>query len=79
MISRCAICLVHFSSIALTHVVKALLLSHPHFLTRDTQVLASKHKVVNTRFPSLRILVEKELGVAIQDGEHSSVRSTPII
>ena len=54
---------------------QALLLSHPHFLIRDTQVLASKHNLVKSRLPALRHLVEQEFGVAIQTGEHSSVRS----
>ncbi|EKM53481.1 uncharacterized protein PHACADRAFT_259897 [Phanerochaete carnosa HHB-10118-sp] len=53
--------------------LKALLLSHPHYLTRDTQVLAAKHNVVKSKRPSLRHLVEHEFGIAIQEGEHSSV------
>lgn len=53
--------------------LKALLLSHPHYLIRDTQVLAGKHKIVNSRQPALRHLVESEFGLAIQEGEHSSV------
>lgn len=53
--------------------LKALLLSHPRHLTRDTQIYAHKHKVVRTRRAALRHLVQQELGVAIQSGEHSSV------
>ncbi|TFK50900.1 hypothetical protein OE88DRAFT_1660039 [Heliocybe sulcata] len=53
--------------------LKALLLSHPRPQTRDTQHLAGKHKLTKSRFPALRKLVEQELGVIIQSGEHSSV------
>ncbi|KAI0960754.1 hypothetical protein AcV7_000050 [Taiwanofungus camphoratus] len=53
--------------------LKALLLSHPRQLTRDTQVYAYKHKVTRSRWPALRHLVQQELGVTIQAGEHSSV------
>ncbi|KIP11250.1 hypothetical protein PHLGIDRAFT_124917 [Phlebiopsis gigantea 11061_1 CR5-6] len=58
---------------AVHHDLKALLLSHPRLLIRDTQVLAGKHNLVKSRFPALRHLVEQEFGVAIQTGEHSSV------
>lgn len=53
---------------------QVLLLSHPHKRTRDTQVYASKFKLVRTRFVGLRNLVRQELGIVIQNGEHSSVR-----
>ncbi|KAI0688976.1 ribonuclease H-like domain-containing protein [Cytidiella melzeri] len=53
--------------------LKALLLSHPYTMTRDTQILAFKHKVMKTKRPALRHLVQQEVGVAIQGGEHSSV------
>ncbi|KAH8087868.1 ribonuclease H-like domain-containing protein [Cristinia sonorae] len=53
--------------------LKVLLLSHPRHLVRDTQVYAGKHKVMKSRRPALRMLVKQELGVAIQEGEHSSV------
>ncbi|TFL04853.1 ribonuclease H-like domain-containing protein, partial [Pterulicium gracile] len=53
--------------------LKALLLAHPRSYTRDTQHLAYKHKVVKGKRPALRNLVKQELGVAIQEGEHSSV------
>ncbi|EPS93894.1 hypothetical protein FOMPIDRAFT_1170159 [Fomitopsis schrenkii] len=53
--------------------LKALLLSHPWQQTRDTQVYAHRHKLVKTKYPALRNLVQQELGVAIQSGEHSSV------
>ncbi|RPD72486.1 ribonuclease H-like protein [Lentinus tigrinus ALCF2SS1-7] len=53
--------------------LKALLLSHPRPQTRDTQILAYKHKVSRGRRPALRHLVKQELGLTIQGGEHSSV------
>ncbi|EIN06614.1 hypothetical protein PUNSTDRAFT_105720 [Punctularia strigosozonata HHB-11173 SS5] len=53
--------------------LKALLLSHPGPLTRDTQRLAAKHQVTKSKYPALRHLVQQEVGVAIQGGEHSSV------
>ncbi|TFY53631.1 hypothetical protein EVJ58_g9347 [Rhodofomes roseus] len=53
--------------------ILALFLSHPRQQTRDTQVYAHKHKVVKTKWAALRNLVQQELGVAIQTGEHSSV------
>ncbi|KAI0332925.1 ribonuclease H-like protein [Cubamyces sp. BRFM 1775] len=55
--------------------LKALLLSHPRPLTRDTQSLSHKHKLPSARGrrPALRHLVQHELGLTIQSGEHSSV------
>lgn len=53
---------------------QALLLSHPHSQTRDTQLCAAKHKLVKSKKPALRHLVKQELNMTIQDGEHSSVR-----
>ncbi|PIL35383.1 hypothetical protein GSI_02109 [Ganoderma sinense ZZ0214-1] len=53
--------------------MKALLLSHPRPHTRDTQILAHKHKVSRGRRPALRHLTKQELGLTIQGGEHSSV------
>ena len=53
--------------------IQALLLSHPSPQIRDTQSLAYKHRVVKSRRPALRVLVQQELGIAIQGGEHSSV------
>ncbi|KAI0629076.1 ribonuclease H-like domain-containing protein [Trametes polyzona] len=53
--------------------LKALLLSHPRPQTRDTQQLFHKHKLVRGRRPALRNLVQQELGLTIQSGEHSSV------
>ncbi|KAF8058643.1 ribonuclease H-like domain-containing protein [Lyophyllum atratum] len=53
--------------------LKALLLTHPRPMTRDTQFYAGKHKVVKSKYVALRNLVKQEVGVAIQSGEHSSV------
>ncbi|KAF9075448.1 ribonuclease H-like domain-containing protein [Rhodocollybia butyracea] len=53
--------------------LKALLLSHPWPLTRDTQYFAGKHKVVRSKYVSLRNLVKQELDITIQGGEHSSL------
>ncbi|KAF9012701.1 ribonuclease H-like domain-containing protein [Cyathus striatus] len=54
--------------------LKALLLSHPYPLTRDTQHFAGKFELLGkSKRPALRNLVKQELGVAIQEGEHSSV------
>jgi hypothetical protein len=63
----------HNTSLHLTDYFQALLLSHPGPLTRDTQRLAGRHKVMKSKYPALRNLVQQELGVAIQGGEHSSV------
>jgi len=53
--------------------LKALLLSHPFPLTRDTQQLAYKYKISKSRHPALRNLTAQEFGIQIQGGEHSSV------
>ncbi|KIK60969.1 hypothetical protein GYMLUDRAFT_43508 [Collybiopsis luxurians FD-317 M1] len=53
--------------------LKALLLSHPWPLTRDTQYFAGKFKVVRSKYVALRNLVKQELDVVIQSGEHSSL------
>ncbi|KLO05859.1 ribonuclease H-like protein [Schizopora paradoxa] len=53
--------------------LKALLLSHPRNAIRDTQQCAGRHKLMKTRYPALRKLVQQELGTTIQSGEHSSV------
>ncbi|KAJ3799142.1 ribonuclease H-like domain-containing protein [Lentinula aff. detonsa] len=53
--------------------LKVLFLSHPWNLTRDTQYLAGKSKVVRSKYVALRKLVEQELGIVIQAGEHSSL------
>jgi RNA exonuclease 4 len=53
--------------------VQALLLSHPFPFKRDTQQLAYKYKLSNSRYPALRTLTVQEFGIQIQGGEHSSV------
>ncbi|CAL1711278.1 unnamed protein product [Somion occarium] len=55
--------------------LKALLLSHPRHQTRDTQLEAKKHKLTRSSRPALRHLVQQELNIVIQSGEHSSVRA----
>jgi RNA exonuclease 4 len=55
--------------------LKALLLSHPYPLTRDTQVLAYKAKVTKSKRVALRNIVKEQLDLTIQSGEHSSVCS----
>ncbi|KAF7326910.1 RNA exonuclease 4 [Mycena venus] len=57
--------------------LKALLLSHPHNATRDTQYYAGKFGVVKNRRIALRKLVQQEVGATIQGGEHSSVTDAP--
>ncbi|KAK7057999.1 exonuclease domain-containing protein [Favolaschia claudopus] len=53
--------------------LKALLLSHPHTATRDTQYYAGKSGLVKSKRIALRKLVQQEVGATIQGGEHSSV------
>ncbi|KAJ7263611.1 ribonuclease H-like domain-containing protein [Mycena haematopus] len=53
--------------------LRALLLSHPHAATRDTQLYAGRFGVVKGKRVALRRLVEQEVGAVIQGGEHSSV------
>jgi len=58
---------------AVSNDLKALLLSHPFTLTRDTQQFAYKYKLSKGRHPALRNLTAQEFGIQIQGGEHSSV------
>ncbi|KAL5483063.1 REX4 [Sanghuangporus weigelae] len=58
---------------ALNNDLKALLLSHPRNIIRDTQLLAGKARLLKTKYPALRKLAHQELGIIIQAGEHSSV------
>ncbi|KAI5119296.1 hypothetical protein M0805_008211 [Coniferiporia weirii] len=58
---------------AVNNDLKALLLSQPRHLVRDTQLCAGKARLLKTKYPALRKLVQQELGVTIQAGEHSSV------
>jgi RNA exonuclease 4 len=61
---------------AIENDLRALLLSQPKHLVRDTQRLAGHSKLLGgSKRPSLRKLIEKEFGVVIQQGEHNSVRS----
>ncbi|KAJ9098066.1 hypothetical protein QFC19_006501 [Naganishia cerealis] len=52
---------------------KALLLSHPSPLLRDTQTFKALREVAKTKKPGLKKLTELELGLKIQSGAHSSV------
>ncbi|GHJ87946.1 hypothetical protein NliqN6_4348 [Naganishia liquefaciens] len=52
---------------------KALLLSHPSPLLRDTQTFKALREVAKTKRPGLKKLTELELGLKIQAGAHSSV------
>ncbi|EJT96983.1 ribonuclease H-like protein [Dacryopinax primogenitus] len=58
---------------ALSHDMQALLLSHPHHHTRDTQTYAELRKLAKTKQPALRKLIQLELGLDIQAGEHDSI------
>ncbi|PPQ98998.1 hypothetical protein CVT24_003480 [Panaeolus cyanescens] len=53
--------------------LKALLLSHPRPLTRDTQFYAYRFELTKSKRIALRNLVKEQLGLTIQSGEHSSV------
>ncbi|KAF7350600.1 Exonuclease domain-containing protein [Mycena sanguinolenta] len=53
--------------------LRALLLAHPHPATRDTQLYAHRCGTVKHKRVALRKLVEQEVSVKIQEGEHSSV------
>ncbi|KAG8891148.1 3'-5' exonuclease, partial [Tulasnella sp. 403] len=54
---------------ALQHDLKVLKLSHPHYMCRDT----SRYSGATGPTPALKSLVQKELGIHIQDGEHDSI------
>lgn len=64
---------------ALHNDASALLLTHPRKKTRDTQLYAPFRSGGRNSRPALRKLVQKELGLTIQEGEHSSVRFTGFI
>jgi len=70
--------------------LQALLLSHPHNMIRDSQILTGKYGTLSTQLPAdtvgaltapikrnkraaLKKLVNQELDIDIQSGEHSSV------
>ena len=61
---------------ALHNDLSALLLTHHPKMTRDTQLFAPFRSGGRNSRPALRKLVQKELGLNIQEGEHSSVRFT---
>lgn len=54
--------------------LKAMLLSHPRAMIRDTSRYKPFRKLVGFRSPGLRFLAAKFLNLNIQSGEHSSVR-----
>lgn len=58
---------------AIENDMKALLLSHPGPMTRDTQTCKPLREKARTKRPGLKKLVEMELGIRIQTGAHSSV------
>jgi RNA exonuclease 4 len=49
------------------------MLSHPTQQMRDTQVFAYQFGLDKNRYPALRYVAKRELGIDIQSGEHSSV------
>lgn len=59
---------------ALHNDLSALLLKHSRTKTRDTQLYAPFRSGGRNSRPALRKIVQKELGLTIQEGEHSSVR-----
>ncbi|KAJ1674847.1 3'-5' exonuclease [Spiromyces aspiralis] len=63
---------------AVHHDLAALLLSHPASMTRDTSTYNAFRQHVNGRTPGLKRLAEIELGLKIQEGEHSSVTDAKI-
>jgi len=56
--------------------LKALLLNHPHKMIRDTSLYHVFRQHARGRTPSLKKLAQEELGLTIQEGEHSSVNIT---
>lgn len=58
---------------AVHHDLKALLLSHPRHLIRDTSLLKSYRAYAKGKTPSLKKLAAAVLGREIQTGQHSSV------
>ncbi|OLY78319.1 RNA exonuclease 4 [Smittium mucronatum] len=63
--------------ILIGHAIKndldALKIKHPSNLIRDTSLFSPFRKLVNNRTPGLKMLSQTELGLTIQQGEHSSV------
>ena len=54
---------------------KVLKISHPKIETRDTSLYGPFRKHSTGRLPSLKKIVEEEVGVVIQQGEHDSVNT----
>ena len=65
--------MLHPAVFAFLPLFQALSLEHPQAQTLDTQSYAWKFKLSKVKNIALRHLVKLELGLAIQDGEHSSV------
>jgi len=61
---------------ALKHDLKVLFLDHPKKLIRDTSKYKPFKNAFGGRTPSLKNLVARFLGVAVQTGEHSSVQDS---
>ncbi|EEB05814.1 exoribonuclease Rex4 [Schizosaccharomyces japonicus yFS275] len=59
---------------AVHHDLKALLLSHPRRMIRDTSKFPGYRKLAKGRTPSLKKLTQQLLGKEIQTGQHSSVQ-----
>ncbi|GJQ08388.1 hypothetical protein GpartN1_g179.t1 [Galdieria partita] len=58
---------------AIHHDMRALLLSHPRKLIRDTSKWRGLRSHLLRKTPSLRKLAQEILGIRIQEGEHDSV------
>ncbi|KNC81411.1 hypothetical protein SARC_06275 [Sphaeroforma arctica JP610] len=56
---------------AINNDLKALMMSHPKTMIRDTAKYKPLRKYSNGRTPSLRLLAKKILNIQIQTGEHS--------
>ncbi|CAG8483461.1 6009_t:CDS:2 [Ambispora leptoticha] len=57
---------------------QALLLDHPHRMIRDTSLYAPLRQHARGKTPSLKKLAQEELGLIIQQGEHSSVEDAQV-
>jgi RNA exonuclease 4 len=58
---------------AISHDLAVLQLSHPKRETRDTSLHPAFKKMFGHRSPSLKRLLDRILGISIQNGAHSSV------
>jgi len=59
---------------ALSHDLKVLFLDHPRRMIRDTALYKPFRSAFGGKTPSLKNLTARMLGVAVQEGEHSSVQ-----